>query len=340
MNKSNLNTFTRRDFLSKTTALSAASLLGYPEISHAEPPPETKKIRLFHAPFACFAPQYLAEELLRLEGFSEVEYVPGDFSVAQPGPAAVAKGNVDLVVWDAAQCVRFLDTDQRLTVLAGLHAGCWELFGSNRVDSLRDLKGKTIGGWGGDYTIISSILPYVGIDSRKDVKWLTTKTFDDPMRLFLEGKTDAFISFAPQPQEMRAKGIKAKVIVDTAEDKPWSQYFCCMISTNREFMNRNPIATKRALRAMLKAADLCAQEPERAARLLETKGNQTRYELTLEVLKKLPYRRWREAGPEDTLRFHALRLHEVGLIKSTPNKLIAAGSDWRFLNQIKMELKA
>ena len=167
-----------------------------------------------------------------------------------------------------------------------------------------------------------------------------TKNFDDPMRLFLEGKTDAFISFAPQPQEMRAKGIKAKVIVDTAEDKPWSQYFCCMISTNREFMNRNPIATKRALRAMLKAADLCAQEPERAARLLETKGNQTRYDLTLEVLKKLPYRRWREASPEDTVRFHALRQHEVGLIKSTPNKLIAEGSDWRFLNQIKKELKA
>lgn len=334
-----MSAITRRDFLQTSTALGVTSILGVPKISQAEPPPEIKKIRLFHAPFACFAPQYLAEELLRLEGFSEVEYIPGDFSVAQPGPAAVAKGDVDLVVWDAAQCARFLDADQRLTVLAGLHAGCWELFGSDRVDSLRDLKGKTIGGWGGDYTIIASMLSYVGIDSRKDIKWITTKEFDDPMRLFLEGKTDAFISFAPQPQEMRAKGIKAKVIVDTTEDKPWSQYFCCMISTNREFMNRNPIATKRALRAMLKAADLCAQDPERAARLLETRGNQTRYELTLEVLKKLPYRRWREASPDDTLRFHALRLYEVGMIKTSPNKLIAQGTDWRFLNELKKELK-
>ena len=233
-----------------------------------------------------------------------------------------------------------MDTDQRLTVLAGLHAGCWELFGSDRVDSLRDLKGKTIHGWGGDFTIISSMLAYVGIDARKDIKWILTESFDSPMKMFLAGKSDAFIAFAPQPQEMRAKGIKAKVIVDTAEDKPWSQYFCCMISTNREFMHRNPIATKRALRAMLKAADLCAQEPERAARLLETRGNKTRYDLTLEVLKKLPYARWRESSPEDTLRFHALRLNEVGMIKTPPNKLVAQGSDWRFLNELKKELKA
>jgi NitT/TauT family transport system substrate-binding protein len=35
-----------------------------------------------------------------------------------------------------------------------------------------------------------------------------------------------------------------------------------------------------------------------------------------------------------------LRLHEAGLIKSSPNKLIAEGSDWRFLNELKRELKA
>ena len=60
MSKSDHITFDRRLFLSGTSALGAASMLGWPEISSAEPPPETKKIRLFHAPFACFAPQYLA----------------------------------------------------------------------------------------------------------------------------------------------------------------------------------------------------------------------------------------------------------------------------------------
>jgi NitT/TauT family transport system substrate-binding protein len=44
--------------------------------------------------------------------------------------------------------------------------------------------------------------------------------------------------------------------------------------------------------------------------------------------------------PEDTVRFYALRLQEVGLIKSTPQKIIAEGTDWRFLEEIKRELKA
>ncbi len=54
----------------------------------------------------------------------------------------------------------------------------------------------------------------------------------------------------------------------------------------------------------------------------------------------LAYSRWREANPEDTLRFYGLRLHEVGMIKTNPNKLIAQGTDWRFLNELKRELKA
>jgi NitT/TauT family transport system substrate-binding protein len=58
------------------------------------------------------------------------------------------------------------------------------------------------------------------------------------------------------------------------------------------------------------------------------------------VLRALPYGRWRDADPEDTLRFYALRLHEVGMIKTTPQKLIARNSDWRFLNELKKELKA
>jgi NitT/TauT family transport system substrate-binding protein len=100
------------------------------------------------------------------------------------------------------------------------------------------------------------------------------------------------------------------------------------------------VATKRALRAHLKAADACAREPERAARYLVDKGFEPRYEIGLEVIKSLPYARGREANPEDTLRFHALRLHEVGMIKSNPNDLIAKSTDWRFLNELKRELKA
>jgi NitT/TauT family transport system substrate-binding protein len=102
---------------------------------------------------------------------------------------------------------------------------------------------------------------------------------------------------------------------------------------------QHPVATKRALRAFLKGADMCAQDPERVARLLVTKGYEPRYEMGLEVLKSLPYNRWRTADPADTLRFHALRLHEVGMIKSSPQQIVAQGGDWRFLSELKKELK-
>jgi NitT/TauT family transport system substrate-binding protein len=34
-----------------------------------------------------------------------------------------------------------------------------------------------------------------------------------------------------------------------------------------------------------------------------------------------------------------LRLHEIGMVKRTPQKIIAQGTDWRFLNELKKELK-
>ena len=97
------------------------------------------------------------------------------------------------------------------------------------------------------------------------------------------------------------------MIVASAVDLPWSQYFCCVVAANREFVRKNPIATKRAFRAMLKATDICALEPERAAKTLVEGGFSRKY--SLQTLKELPYAKWREYDPEDTVRFYALILH-------------------------------
>jgi NitT/TauT family transport system substrate-binding protein len=59
-----------------------------------------------------------------------------------------------------------------------------------------------------------------------------------------------------------------------------------------------------------------------------------------DALKMVNYTLWRDTNPEDTMRFYALRLHEVGMIKSNPERLIARASDWRLLNELKRELKA
>ena len=159
------------------------------------------------------------------------------------------------------------------------------------------------------------------------------------MELFAEGKVDAFLGFPPEPQELRARNI-GRVILSTITDKPWSQYFCCMLCGSRDFVRDHPVATKRYLRAVLKAADFCAAEPERAAQRLVDGGFAERYDYALQTLTDIPYRQWRSYDPEDTMRFYALRLHEAGMIKSSPNQIIAEGTDWRFLNELKRELKA
>jgi NitT/TauT family transport system substrate-binding protein len=227
-------------------------------------------------------------------------------------------------------------------MLGAIHAGCSELIANEQIHSIRDLKGKRIGVRslrGGDHIFIASMLAYIGVDPQKDVQWVVASNDSKPKDLFVQGKVDAFIGYAPEPQELRAKKI-GRVIVDTAQDRPWSQYFCCAVFANKEFVAKYPVATKRTLRAFLKSADICAQEPERVARYLVDKGYEPRYEIGLEVLKSLPYTRWRDANPEDTLRFLSLRLKEFGMIKSTPQQIIARGSDWRFLKELKRELKA
>ena len=330
---------TRREFLSGASALGAASMLGMPSIASAEPSPETTRIRLTHSPAICLAPQYLAEDLLRMEGFSEIEYVRLETAAA---PQLVEKGMADIFMWDVPGIIPTLDRGVPLVVLSGVHAGCYELIGNEDIKTVRDLKGKTVAIQmvdSGDQILLSSMLAYLGMDPRNDVQWIAGAKFGDAMDLFVAGKADAFMGFAPQPQELRRRKI-GHVLVNTAQDRPWSQYYCCAVVANKNFAERHPVAVKRALRAFLKAADICAEDPERVARYLVERGFEPRYDIGLDVLTSLPYKRWREANVEDTIRFHALRLHEVGMLKTTPNELVSRSVDRRYLDEIRRELKA
>jgi NitT/TauT family transport system substrate-binding protein len=265
---------TRRAFLTGASAFGAASILGIPRVAAAEPPPETTRLRIAQGPFICYAPQMLAEAFLHMEGFTDVSYVenPGNTTAD-----LIFSGKVDMTMNAAPEFVYTADGRTSAVAISGMHAGCYELFGNDRVRAVRDLKGKTISVYafgGADHVLLSSILAYVGMNPRKDVTFIMGDKALDAMRLFVEGKSDAFLAFAPASQELRAKKI-GRVIVNTTQDRPWSQYFCCVVIANREFVARHPVATKRALRAFLKAADVCAQEPERAARLLVDRGLRT-----------------------------------------------------------------
>lgn len=331
---------TRRRFLESASAFGALSLLRYARMAAAEPPPEVTKLRLVPAPVLCTVPMRLAEEMLRLEGFTQIEY--SKFDPSDLGPDQVASGRADFTQWDVAQLLPKLDSGHPIRVLAGLHAGCQELIANDKIHSVKDLSGKRIGistPNNGDHIFISSILAYVGINPKKDVIWKSDPATWNPRKAFENDKIDAFMAFAPEQYELRSKKI-GHVILNLLEDKPWSQHFCCVVAGNRDFIKANPIATKRVLRAMLMASDLCVSDPERVARYEAAKGIEKRYDVALRVIKELPYRRWREGNIEDTLRFHALRLHDVGIVKNTPNALVAEGVDLRFLKELRKELKA
>jgi NitT/TauT family transport system substrate-binding protein len=304
----------------------------------AEPPPETTRIRLVQIPGICQAPQYVAEALLHGEGFTEVHYLP---KAGTDGiETALASGDADLNGHFAAPSLLRLEAGDPIVILAGLHIGCFELFATSEVRTIRDLKGKTVAVPGLDnarYVFLASMVAYVGLDPRKDLH-VVTYPGSEAMRLLAEGQIDAYLGFSPEPQEMRAKQI-GHVVVNSTMDRPWSQYFCCMLVGNREFVRKHPIATKRALRAILKAADVCTLDPAQAAQFMVEKGFTRRYDYALQAIKEIPYNQWRAYSAEDTLRFYALRLHEVGMLKSTPQKLMAQGTDWRFLTELKKELK-
>jgi NitT/TauT family transport system substrate-binding protein len=238
-------------------------------------------------------------------------------------------------------CIVAIDAGQPLTIVAGVHVGCFELFAHEGIRSIRDLKGRKVGvqGWGlAPHEFLTSMAAYVGLDPTKDIDWVLSPTVS-PMELFAEHKIDAFLGTPPEPQALRARKI-GHVIVNSSLDRPWSQHFCCMLTGNRDFVRKNPVATKRVLRAIIKAADLCVSDPTGVARRMLDGGFTASYDYTLQMLNEVPYNKWREYDPEDTIRFYSLRLREAGMIKSTPNKIIADAADWRFLNELKRELKS
>ena len=327
----------RRRFLGGLTLAGMAGLLGlHPRLAAAEPPPETTTLRLAQTVSICQAPQYVVEALFEAEGFTDVQFV----GEAARADRTLVSGDAQMGMLFLGPFLLHLDEGAPVVILSGGHVGCLELFAHEPIRSVRDLKGRSVAVYAlgtATHVFLAALMAYIGLNPRKDVT-IVAHPPREGMRLFEAQHVDAYIATPPIAQELHAKHI-GHVVVNSSMDRPWSQYFCCVVAGHQEFVRKHPVATKRALRAILKGANICALEPERAARSLVNKGLAQHYDYALQAMKDVPYGKWREYAPEDTVRFYALRLHEVGMLKSTPQKLIAQGTDWRFLNELKKELK-
>ena len=329
----------RRNFLAGLTATGTAGLTGMSSMARAEPPLETTTVRLpQYFPSSCDGPLYIAKELLSAEGFTDVRYVQGDGE----GDSSVwlAHGETDFDFDYVPIHINSIETGAPIKVLTGMHSGCLELIANESVRSVKELKGKNIGVTAVNSlhkVLVTLMAAYIGLDPVNDFNWIISED-TSALDLFVEGEIDAFLAAPPEPQDLRARKI-GHTILDVAVDGPWSQYFCCMLAGHADYVANYPTATKRVMRALLKAVDLCATNPKGVAQQLVNDKFTDRYDYALETLNDSRYDRWREFDPEDTMRFYALRMHEVGFIKTDPDKIIAGGTDWRFLNELKRELK-
>jgi NitT/TauT family transport system substrate-binding protein len=273
-------------------------------------PLETTTIRIQREEFEnpiCLAPEFVAEELLRAEGFTDVRYV-----ITRNGPAftqAFERGEIDFGFMFAPGAVRRLDDGVPITVVAGVHPGCFELFVHDPIETVTDLKGKRVGVpdvlGGPGHLYVSIMAAHVGLQPEQDIDWVTTDDVDSPMELFVRGEIDAYLAFVADFPELRGRKI-GRSILNMALDKPWSQYFCCLWIGNADFVREHPVATKRALRAILKATDQCRTEPDRAVRqLVECGFIKLPHDGALQALNEIPWgqlARARSGGLDALLR--------------------------------------
>ena len=176
----------RRDFLASLSAAGTACVLGSRASLADEGPPETTSLRIAKTLGICSAPQYIAEALLRAEGFTEITYVrtPGGLTV----PQMVGRGEIDFASTFAGTLVYNLDAGVPVTVLAGLHSGCFELFTHGPIQSIGDLKGRTIGIQSlssSAHLYMAIMAAQVGLDPHEDLEWIVPPE-GKAMELFTE----------------------------------------------------------------------------------------------------------------------------------------------------------
>ena len=158
----------RRRFLTTTACAGASAIIRPSALMAAEGALETTTVRILKFPAVCVGPQYIAEELLRAEGFTEIRYVDawesGLFS------DQVGRGEADFTLEFAAKIVQTIDAGGAVTALGGVHVGCYELFAKDEIRSLADLKGKTVGiqiAGGSPHAFLTAIAAHVGLDPKQ-----------------------------------------------------------------------------------------------------------------------------------------------------------------------------
>lgn len=340
--------FTRRRILGYGAGIAAALAVGrlsaspFPSIGASQlalsaqlPPPESTTIRIAH--FPCDAPIMAGERYLRQEGFTNIQIV---------GPTTLASGRIDMAMYfSPVEIAADIQAGQRVVALAGLHPGCAEIWAQPGISSLRDLRGRTIVVRSKTlndlaYSYMAVVLKHAGIDPARDVNFVAQPDAN-PVNLYLEGKNDAVYVASVGAAALRANPTnKGRIVHDMVMDDPWAKLDCCILVTTQDWYRAHPVAAKRAVRAIFRAADF--QPPDRAdaVQLVTDRGlfgGPNNFNNVRTAANMVPST-WRELDLERSMRFFGQLLTDVGLLRISVDDMVRV-LDLRIVRELRVELR-
>jgi NitT/TauT family transport system substrate-binding protein len=299
-------------------------------------PPETTSIKLTAAP--CDSAIFGAERYLRDEGFTDVQIT--DMAT----PAAIAAGGSNLGNAFPQAFFNSVESGPKVVSLGGLHPGCVEIWAQPGIASVKDLKGRSITVTGKSlgnlaYSYVAMVLKQAGVDP-KDVNFVV-QADANPLQLYLDGKSDAvFVATTGVPALMKNPANKGHVIHSQVMDEPWKSTNCCFIIASEQWYGANPIAAKRAMRAIYRTADALPANRGDAAKLATDKnlfGGAAALANVTEAANMVPLE-WRAYDLEKAVRFYAPLLTDVGVLKASTGDILKA-VDIKIYKELSTELK-
>lgn len=302
------------------------------------PPPETKTIRLNFS--VCDAPLMVAEPYLREEGFTDIQ-----LSDINPQLTALANGKSDVAVPFVATLAAAVDAGKPYIGIGQLHPGCVELWAPQSVASLTELRGRTVVVNSKTPNFIANIFIFLalknaGVDP-SEVNFVVDPSAD-LTKLYLEGKSDLLFQWGMGAVAFHSNPANTgHVVLDQAMDPAWSHEDCCVIATTSDWFTANPVAARRVLRAIYRAADSLPGDRLNAARMATDNGlfgGGKNLALVRGAANMVPYG-WREYDLARSMRFHARLMDSVGLLNLTPDQAVARAVDARIAKNLATELK-
>jgi NitT/TauT family transport system substrate-binding protein len=300
------------------------------------PPPETTSIGLTGD--ACDSAIYGAERYLREEGFTDIQFTD------MPLAAAFAAGKAQIGRGFPTGFFSAVESGPKVVSLGGLHPGCVEIWAQPGILSLKDLKGRSITVTAktlanAPYSYMAMAVKQAGVDP-KDVNWVV-QADADTLKLYLDGKSDAvFVAANAVPALMKNPANKGHVIHSQAMEEPWKSTNCCFILASEPWYRANPIAAKRAMRAIYRTADTLPADRSDAAKLATDKGlygGAAAFANVRDAANMVPLD-WRSYDLEKAIRFYAPLLTDVGVLKASTDDLFKA-VDLKIFTELSTELK-